>query len=70
VGLAHEVVALVVEGGVEEEALVLQLEVPVGLPDAALTQRDELLAFGERADGDRPFLQSNWHGKCEGTRVL
>ncbi len=51
-----------VEGGVEEEAVVLHPEVLVGLPDAALAQGEELLAFGEGADGYRPFLQSNWHG--------
>src|SRR6202035_1386204 len=57
VGLAHEVVALVVEGGVEEEAVVVELEVLFRLADSALAQGDQLLAFGEGADGDRPFLE-------------
>ncbi len=60
-GLAHQVVALVIEGGVQEEALVLELEVLFGLADPALAQGQQLLAFGEGADGDRPFLKSNWH---------
>ena len=66
VRFAYQVVALVVEGRVQEEALVLQPKVPVGLADAALAQGDELLAFGESADGDRPFLQSDWHSDIEG----
>ena len=61
VRLAHDVVALVVERGVQEEPVVLELEVLVLLADPALAQGEELLAFGERADGDRPFLQGNWH---------
>ena len=36
VGLAHEVVALVVEGGVQEEALVLEPEVLFRLADPPL----------------------------------
>ena len=62
VRLADEVVALVVEGRVEEEPLVLELEVLVLLADAALAEGDELLALGERAHGDGPFLESNRHG--------
>ena len=61
VGFAHEVVALVVERGIQEETVVLELEVLFGLAYTALAQGDELLAFGEGADGDRPFLKSNWH---------
>ena len=38
VGLAHQVVALVVEGRVEEELLVLELEVLVLFADSALAQ--------------------------------
>ena len=60
---ADDVVALVLEGGIEEEAVVLDLEVLALLADSALAQGDELLALGERADGDRPFLESNWHKK-------
>ena len=61
VRLAHEVVPLVVEGGVEEELLVLELEVLVLLADAALAQRDELLALGQRAHRNGPFLEGNRH---------
>ena len=61
VRLADQVVALVVEGRVEEELLVLELEVLVLLADAALAQGDELLALGERAHGYGPFFESNWH---------
>ena len=61
VGLAHEVVALVIERGVQEKAVVIELEVLFRLANTALAQGDELLAFGEGADGDRPFLESNWH---------
>src|ERR1700691_5745443 len=60
-GLAHEVVALVVERGIQEKAVVIELEVLFGLANTALAQGDQLLAFGEGADGDRPFLESNWH---------
>ena len=56
VGLADQVVPLVVEGRVEEEALVLELEVLVLLADAALAQGQQLLALGESADRYGPFL--------------
>ena len=56
---------LVIEGGVEEEALVGEPEGLAGLADAALAQGYQLLAFGESADGDRPFFESNWHRKDE-----
>ena len=59
--LAHEPGLLVVEGGVEEELLADDLEVLVLLADAALAQRDELLALGERADGDGPFFECDRH---------
>ena len=63
VGLAHEVVPLVIEGRVEEEPLVLELEVLVLLADAALAEGDELLALGECAHRDGPFFESDRH--CE-----
>jgi hypothetical protein len=63
VGGAHHVVALMLEGRVQEEAIVLDLEVLALFADPTLAQGDELLALGERADGDRPFLESNWHKK-------
>ena len=56
VGLAHQVVALVVEGGVEEEAVVLDLEVLVLLANAALAQGQQLLALSESAHRYCPFL--------------
>jgi len=68
VGLADEVVPLVVERGVEEEAVVVELEVLVRLADAPLAEGDELLAFGERADGDRPLLERDWH-KSQGLAI-
>jgi hypothetical protein len=55
-GLADEVVPLVVEGGVEEEALVIELEVLVLLTDAPLAEGQQLLALGKRADRHGPFL--------------
>jgi hypothetical protein len=61
VGLAHEVAALMIEGRVEEEALVLDIEVLVRLADATLAERDKLLAFGERTDRYRPFFECNRH---------
>ena len=39
----------------------LEAEVPARLADATLSQGDELLTFGERADSDRPFLDRNRH---------
>jgi len=60
---AHDVVALMLERRIQEESLVVELEVLVVLADAALAQGDELLALGERADGDRPFLESSRHNQ-------
>jgi hypothetical protein len=51
--------------GIEEEAVVLDLEVLALFADASLAQGDELFALGEGTDGDRPFLESNWHRKGE-----
>ena len=61
VGLADEVVALVIEGGVEEEAVVVELEVLVLLADPALAEGQQLLALGERTHGDGPFFERDWH---------
>ena len=69
VRLAHQVVALVVEGRVEEEAIVLDLEVAVLLTDAPLAEREELFAFGEGAHGDGPFFESDRH-RSEGVGPL
>jgi len=43
--LAHQIVALVVERGVEEEAVVLELEVLARLANSAFTERQQLLAL-------------------------
>ena len=69
VGLADQVVPLVVEGRVEEEALVLELEVLVLLADAALAQGQQLLALGESADRYSPFLESDRHLKSVPEKV-
>jgi hypothetical protein len=69
VRLPDEVVPLVVEGRVEEELLVLELEVLVLLPDAALAQRDELLALRQRAHCHGPLFESNRHWKRMGSEL-
>jgi hypothetical protein len=61
VGLADEIVLLVVEGRVQEEALVLHLEMLVLLADTALAKSEELLALGERAHCYCPFLECDRH---------
>ena len=63
--LADQVTALVVEGRIEEEAVVLEREVLLGLANAAFTERHELLALGERAHSDSPFLECDWHREGE-----
>ena len=60
-GVANEFRALVVEGGVEEELVVLDLEVQVVLADPALAQRQQLLTLGEGAHGYSPLFESDWH---------
>ena len=60
-GLADQVVPLMVEGRVEEELVVLDLEVLVLLADSALAKGDQLLALGQRAHGHGPFFESNRH---------
>jgi hypothetical protein len=49
VRLANQVVALMIEGGVQEEAVVIEGEVLARLTDTALAERHELLALGESA---------------------
>src|SRR5215207_7230555 len=61
VRLAHEVVALVVEGGIEEEAVVLEVEVLVVLADPALAKREQLLTLGQRAHRHGPLFEGNRH---------
>ena len=65
-----------VEGGVQEEAVVVEREVLARLTDPALAERHQLLALGERAYGYSPFLEGDWHrgvvsrGREEGTVYL
>jgi len=40
---------------------VIELEMLAVVAKVTLSQGDELLAFGKRADGDRPFLEGSWH---------
>ena len=61
VRLADQVVALVVEGRVEEELVVLELEVLVILADAALAKREQLLTLGQGTDRDGPLFEGNRH---------
>src|SRR3954453_17846904 len=61
VGLADEAVGLVVECRVEEEPVVLDLEVAVFLANSALTESQQLLAFGESAHSHGPFFECNRH---------
>ena len=61
VGLANEIGALMVERGVEEEPLVVELEVLLGLANATLAQGEELLAFGESPHSHSPFFKGDWH---------
>src|ERR1700733_10658013 len=50
-----------VERRVQEEAVVVQLEVFVGLADAALAESQKLLSFGKGAHCNGPFFKSNRH---------
>ena len=59
-GKADQVVSLVLERRIQEEPVVFQAELPVRLA-RGLAQRHELLALGESADSDSPFLEGNWH---------
>ncbi len=61
VGFADQIVPLVVEGRIEEELVVLDLEVLVLLPDSALAQSDQLLALRQRSHGHGPLFESNRH---------
>src|SRR5215207_9889295 len=61
VRLAHEVVALVVEGGIEEEAVVLEVEMLLVLADPALAKREQLLTLGQRAHRHGPLFEGNRH---------
>ena len=56
--LADEVVALVIEGGVEKEPVVLELEVLAVLSDAALSKSDELLSLGQRSNRHSPLFET------------
>src|SRR3954466_7966956 len=58
---AHQVALLMVEGGVEEEAVVLDLEMPILFADAALPEGHELLALRESTYGHSPFFEGGRH---------
>src|SRR3954451_3781187 len=68
VGLAYEAAGLVVEGRVQEEPVVLDLEVAVLLADTTLAESQQLLAFGESAHGHGPFFESDRHMRGAGPR--
>src|ERR1700733_2108801 len=70
VRLAHEIRALMVECWVQKEALVVELEVLVGLTDAALAESQKLLSFGKGPHGDGPFFKSNRHVLVRGNGGL
>src|ERR1700733_2535841 len=59
-----------VECWVQKEALVVQLEVLVGLTDAALAESQKLLSFGKGPHGDGPFFKSNRHVVIRGNGGL
>src|SRR5579875_1204760 len=50
-----------VERGVQKETVMLQLEMLIRFPDSTFAERQQLLSLSERADGDRPFFESNRH---------
>ena len=59
--LADKIVALVIEGRIEEEPVVLDLEVLVLLADPALAEGDELLTLGQGAHRHGPLFEGNRH---------
>jgi hypothetical protein len=67
VRLADAVTTLVIERGVQEEAVVLDAEALLGLAQATLAQGQKLLALGKRPDGDRPLFERNWHREDQTT---
>src|SRR5919198_5419507 len=69
VRLANEVVALMVEGRIEEETVVLELEVLVLLTDAALAEGYELLTLGQGAHRHGPLFEGNRHYSSRSDRV-
>jgi hypothetical protein len=60
-GLANQVVPLVVEGRIEEELIVLYFEMLVLLADSALPEGNQLFALGQRSHGYGPLFESNRH---------
>src|SRR5579862_4712788 len=50
-----------IERRVQKEPVVVQLEVLVGLTNAALAKGQKLLSFGKGPHGDGPFFKSNRH---------
>ena len=70
VGFADEIGPLVIERRVQEEAFVIELEVLLGFTNAALAERQQLLALGERPHSDGPFFESNRHRERKGTTLF
>ena len=66
----HQIVLLVVKSGVQEESVVLELEVLVFFANSALTQGEELFAFGQGSHGYSPFLERNWHRGSQSVLVV
>jgi hypothetical protein len=64
-GFAYQVARLMIEGGIQEEALVGEPERLAGFTDSALAESYELLTFGKSTNGDSPFFESNWHRKTK-----
>jgi hypothetical protein len=66
VRLPHEIGALVVEGRIQEEPVVLEVEMTIGLADPALAKGEQLLTLGESADSHGPLFESDRHGEKTG----
>ena len=56
--LAHQIGTLMIKRRVEEESLVIELEMFVGLANAPLAEGQELLALGESPHRHGPFLKA------------
>src|SRR4051795_10135417 len=61
VRLLEQLRLLVLGGGVQPEAVRLQLEVPAVFVQAPLAHVDDLLTLEERVDDGRPFLARRSH---------
>ena len=59
-----------VERRIEKEPFVVQLEMFFWLTDAALAERQKLLALGECPHGHGPFFESNRHREIKGETLI